>query len=526
MTRSLLVLAAFVGLAAAPACQPAFPGIESSQQLSVTITSGATGSPEGRLLISFSTPAVFTVDIQALDANGVVDKSFNGFVRASAVPGAVQSVTGPKADGRNVQLVNGEAKGIQIAVVEAYGDARIQIEDVGYVPADPLRVPPPECADGIDNNHNGKIDYPTDPGCYAANDDTEEGGTYAAAVSTNIYFQYPRIADVRGVAFGGSTTPFPNQQVQINTGWLAPNAPYGVVVTGVGSAGFYVTDLGDLRGYTSIYAYTYAAPAIMLPCDRLITFGGTAGEFYGFAEMNYPTWSLEEWDPTVRPCLVPEPVVYLASDLSLTSALIAQEAALVRIAKSSTTSGTTVVSTAIHVGADFGPGLVDQKTYMPDAAHSDCDYNGDGKIDYTAGGAEDLCATACTADVECTEYSGYLTENQFRIVVVTTTTTPTGSNMATGSITADASADASFIPTAHRGLSLGGFTGNLIYFSGGTTFTIQARCADDVIVSENQTPFPSSCDERESGGILVQKDPKCHAACVVARNATSITNAN
>lgn len=200
----------------------------------------------------------------------------------------------------------------------------------------------------------------------------------------------------------------------------------------------------------------------------------------------------------------------------MTSALIAQEAALVRVASG---GGTT-----IHIGAHFGPGLVDQKTYKPDETHSDCDYNGDGKLDYTAGTAEDLCATACTADVECTEYSGYLTQNQFRIVVDSGSGTP-------GTITADASADASFIPTDHKStdkklVPLGSFTGNLIYFSGGTTFTIQARCADDVIVDPKQKPFPSSCDEVERGGVLVQADPKCHAACVVARNATSLTNAN
>src|ERR1700734_2135400 len=101
VAKSLLAVAAFVGLAVAPACQPAFSGVESSQRLAITITSKNIGKPELRLPISLTTPTTFTADIQALDANGNVDKTFNGYVRLSVVPGAVMSVTGPNATGRN-----------------------------------------------------------------------------------------------------------------------------------------------------------------------------------------------------------------------------------------------------------------------------------------------------------------------------------------------------------------------------------------------------------------------------------------
>jgi hypothetical protein len=508
VAKSLLAVAAFVGLAVAPACQPAFPGVESSQRLAITITSKNIGKPELRLPISLTTPTTFTADIQALDANGNVDKTFNGYVRLSVVPGAVMSVTGPNATGRNALLVDGVANDLQIAVEESYGNARIWVDDVGYVPADPLRVPPPQCANGIDDNHNGKTDYPVDPGCYAANDDTENGGTYAAAVSDDIYFEYPRIADVRGVNNGG-VTPFNNQQVQINTEWIAPNAPGGVVVTGVASAGFYVTDLTDPRGYSSVYAYTYTAPPIMLPCDRLITFGGTGGDFFGYTELNYPTWSLEEWDPTVRPCLVPPATVFTGGDLANGAGtngnlplLLNLEAALVQVAASNTSTEVTTV----HIGSHFGPGFVDQKTLVPTATASDCDYNGDGKIDFTAGNPEDACSTACTADLECSEFSAYLTESQFRLVV--TTTNPVTKATSAGTIEGVASADADFVPTQYAGKPLGGFMGNLLYFSGGSQFTIQARCADDVVTDPTKSPLPSS------------------KACVVARNAADQTNGN
>ena len=133
---------------------------------------------------------------------------------------------------------------------------------MGYVPADPARVCtsaascppqckvgepcPPQCANGIDDNHNGLIDYPTDPGCYLANDDTEDGGTYAAGISSTIYYYVPRIADIRGGPEGGTGTPFPNQAVNVNCGYLgAKDYEFSVIVTWVSSSGFYVTDLDE-----------------------------------------------------------------------------------------------------------------------------------------------------------------------------------------------------------------------------------------------------------------------------------------
>ena len=109
---------------------------------------------------------------------------------------------------------------------------------------------------------------------------------------------------MNGISNNGAGTPFPNEQVQINTSWngSTTSTPHGVVVTGVVSTGFFVTDLGGPpAGYNSVYAYTYSAPPLMNVCDRLITFGGTSADFYGFTEINYPTWSLEEWNPAVAP---------------------------------------------------------------------------------------------------------------------------------------------------------------------------------------------------------------------------------
>ncbi len=331
MKRVFVLLAsAFVGVAlfGDSACGGSFPTTPSGERLEVTVTSGPTSSANARLPLSFTTPDVYTVAVRALHADGTLDTSFNGYVRLSSQPGSVQAVSGPNTDGRNVQLTQGTATNVSVSVLAAYGNTYIQAEDVGYVPADPARVCvagtscppgcksgqpcPPQCANGIDDNGNGLIDYPADPGCYFANDDSEGGGTYSAGLSPTLYYYIPRIADIRGGPEGGTGTPFPSQAVDVDCGYRGGNVfAFDVIVTRVSSSGFYVSDINEDApgggGFGSVYAFNFSAPPNMRQCDRLRSLGGTTSDFYGFTEVNYPTWQLEEWDPTARPCLIPAP---------------------------------------------------------------------------------------------------------------------------------------------------------------------------------------------------------------------------
>jgi len=528
-----------VGVASSPSCQPAFPTAVVPRALQVQITGGAQtatgpgaldtvlGMDSARIPITFETPDVYTVSIQANDENGNVDTTFTGYVRLSIQPGNVLSVTGENTNGRNVELINGVlASDVQVSILGAYGDSRIWAQDLGYQPIDPDGVPLPDggvrlpqCANGIDDNHNGLVDYPIDPGCYAPNDDSEDGGSYASASSQVIYFQYPRIADVEGVSNNGAGTPFPNEQVQINTEWngLTTNTPKGVVVTGVASTGFFVTDIGETRGYASVYGYTYTAPTLMNVCDRFIAFGGTAAEFYGFLEINYPTWTLEQWDPVERPCLVPEPTPITIAQLQTTSSetlvLTPLEAGLVRVPAP---DGST-----IHIASMLGPGLIPYTTaangtvsiaanaITPDV--TSCDYEGTGKIDFE-NAAEAACEAACTNNVECSEYTQYASNSQFQLVVVNEAGT------ASVSITGDGASSAGFNPVQLRGQQLVAFTGNLTYFSGGSQFTIQARCADDIVMPGNPI-LPSSPSWPTPPGKQQER-----AACVVNLADQATTN--
>jgi hypothetical protein len=490
MNRTITALLA-IGLAAAvvPACQGDFSTLGASKRLVVVITHGDTGSLDRRLPLSVATPTPFTLHIEALQTDGTQDSSFNGFVRISAKPGTVSDL-----NVRNVQLKNGVIDGVVVPVVASFGDAHLWAEDLGYEPVSPASSPPPQCSDGIDNNGNGFIDYPADPGCYSPVDNTEDLGTYATGISDALHFARPRVADVRGFdpanGGNGNATAFPHEQVNVDTGWRGGTSyAFSTVVIAVTAAGFLAqdiqNDLSPAPGYGGVYAYNFSSPPFMRVCDRLQTLGGTSSDFYGYTELNYPTWQLEYWDPTQRPCLVPEPTVAGTADLNNNNRLWQLEATLVRVL----TAGTVSAHIASHFGPDFVP-LVNG-AYVPGTNASNCDFNRNGKVDFTDP-TESLCADACVGsaaaaptDYECSEYSAYLAQNDFELIV------KDAANASSARIQANASTAPAFNPVGTRGTTIKSFTGTLAYFSGGTQFTVQARCQDDVVADLNAPPLTS-----------------------------------
>lgn len=530
MKRAIFAPLSLVGLVAAlgPGCSSGFGRIGPNASLVVTITAGDLGKPEARLPIPFARLAAYTVDVEAHKADGTIDTSFNGYVRASVKPGTVGAVTGTTSSGRNVQLVNGVARGVVVNVGAAYGDARIWFDDVGYAPADILRNPPPQCSDGIDNNGNGLIDFPADPGCAFANDDTEDGGTFATGISQPIYFRVPRIADVRGRSVdamgtptGGATTNFPHDQVQIDTGWRGGDYAFSTIVTRVSADGFYVTDLqqdlagsdpsklpdpSKVSGFASVFAFTFSTPPKMRVCDRLKLFGGTASDFHGFTEVGFPTWLLEEWDPTQRDCLVPEPHSISPGDLASPEAMFRLESSMVRIE----TTGTGGGQWDLHVAKHFGPGVAQQAAdgsfSFTDAASS-CDLNHDGKISFD-GGPENVCSVYCNGgtdprdptgmksippDPECSEYSQFSSQNDFMLVIAYHFDAMNPANVQNLKMQVDGSASAGFDPLALKGQAVRAFTGTLRYFSGGSQFTLEARCEDDIVVTGSPQSSTTAC---------------------------------
>ncbi len=487
--RGALAFACLASLALV-GCSDGFGVVRPSSSLSVTVQDGNTGSPDKRIAISFSEPAHLTVHLEAHRPDGSIDDTFNGYVRVTVKPGTVVGLQGPGTSGRNVLLKNGVADKIGVDLVGSYGDSYLWLEDLGYVPANPTRKPPPQCSDGIDNDGDGAIDFPADHGCAFANDDSEEDGTYVAGVSPTIYFVLPRIADVRGVAQGGAATPFPHAQVAVDTGYdLVKNEfSHSVVVTRIAQDGFYVTDVDDPRGYSSVFAFTFSAPPHMGVCDRLTSLTGTAADFFGFTELGFPTWAIEHWVPDpkqpARGCRVPEPFVFTPTGLADSGTRLKYESAMVRLYSGDVQlDPKTTIHTQVHVGGHFGPDI--PKDLVPTDTASNCDINHDSKVDFTAGTDEATCATNCTNDVECTEYSNYAGRSAFRVVV----TDDKGSPPAT--IQVDASTSSVIDPLKLRGQPIKAFTGTLRYFSGGSQFTIEARCPDDIVLDAKKEPLTS-----------------------------------
>jgi hypothetical protein len=498
--RSAFTTLVFLCAAASlsPACGTDASKIGEGKKLIVHITNPASdlGTSKDPIEVSVAStaPKVFTIDITAETPDGKTDTSFNGFVNVSVQPGTIADLSAT-----NRQLTNGELSGLQVPVFGAFGETHIWAQDLGYEPSSPSATPPPQCSDGVDNNNNGLIDYPADPGCYAPVDNTEDLGTYASGASEAIYYALPRIQLVRGFdpanAGVGNSTAFPQQQISIDTGWRGGTSyAFSTVVIGLTSAGFYVQDLqsdeNPAVGYGGLYAYNYNTPPLMRVCDRVQILSGTSSDFYGFTELNYPAWQLEYWDPSARPCMVPSFTNLGTADLNSNNRMWQVEATLGQVQTFGTVS--------VHVAKDFGPGDVpvdnnncysgqSAPCYRPKPGYSNCDFNHTGKIDFNDPN-ESACATACAGscsnaplDYECSEYSQYASQNDFILIV------EDSKDGSKARISANAAAAGEFdVAQAAEdsnkdNATFRSFTGLISYFSGGCQFTLNARCADDII---------------------------------------------
>jgi hypothetical protein len=493
-----------------------FGDVRASRRLVVELVEpGKAGTRDAPLRLAVDTPVVFRVRVRALRASGAPDEAFTGYVRLGSKPGAIGPLAQNDTTGRNVLLTAGVSPDVDVAVTNAYGTTYIVADDLGYIPGDPLATPPPKCANGIDDDGDGKIDFPADEGCAFADDDAEQGGSFAEGVSQPIFFALPRIADIRGLTCqqvgsdvacsSTGASPYPKEQVQIETGFFEGIEPRGtakVVVISLASNGFFVQDITDdrkansidpLAGFTGLFAFNFNTPPRMRTCDRIRTLRGTAGEFFGFTQLSYPTWTLQEWDPRFTRCEVPAPTVLTPGVANDKAKLLRLSGALVRAESG---DGLTVKVTRkfgsgkppeVNGIFDFGPSEEEAKKdeaegKPPRPTPTNCDFDDNGKIVFGPTSKEGLCSQACTADPECTEFSNFRDRGTFRLTIA-----DSGNQL--GAIQADASQSAGFDPLAQRGKVLRAFSGILTYFSGGSQFTVEARCSDDIIADPKGTPF-------------------------------------
>ena len=458
----------------------------------IVTTTGNHGTPA--MPLPFSNDGVtFTTRIEVRGANNARLTNFNGWLALSVAPGDFQGVTGPDGAvlGNLVKLTAGVGDGFQVTVARGYGEARIWAEEQGYIPVDPRRSPAPQCSNGLDDDHDGLIDYPSDPGCFAANDDSERAGSYVIGTSEPIYFDLPNIIDVRGRS---AVSPLLGDRITVR-GRITPDAPaasdrvHRLVVTQTNTQGFYVTDIDDTSCmgqpcFNSLYSFNFNTPVGMRPCDLVDTLTGSVAQFVGTTQLTQPGFHVGmQWfpnDPVSGQCLSPDAVEVTAAMLGTAATMEQYQSSVARV-------------TNVTLPTLIGPGRAPMGIPMPGATN--CDLNGDGAVTYTNGNLEGQCSNACTADPTCSEWTNWLRYGQ-----ITVTFAGAAANAPRISVAAR-TVNANFDPTRPRG-PVATVTGNLQQV--GSAWIVLPRCgADFVVQGDGQTlcEHPRDCclHERSAG---------------------------
>jgi len=438
--------------------------------IEIKIVAGPPSARDKRLPITFDYSAAsdFTLDLRVRNYDGSTRTSFTGqnaWVRLGFAPaGKIVESVGPKGKddpdvaGSNVHFTNGEAKGIKIRVVGAYGDTRLVAEDVGFVPADPGKLS--ACSNGRDDDANGYADWPNDPNCLFLNDDSESPFDAAFGTSSLIYFANPTVFDVQS----GTASPFLAKQVD-----LQASTPNHLVVTAVTNQGMYVADVGETRGSNSIFVFTFSSPYGVQACDTLTRLSGNVSEFFGSTQLGTPGYTSKWWiDPAKSgPCPIPDFKPIDGSISGLIDQMEALESALVSVKDP-------IIGT--HFGKEKVP-LVDGKP-VPSDGKSNCDLNGDGIVGFNRnkGGFNDLekaCNDTCTLDPDCTEWNNYVGFANVKIKFAP----------GDGTLFFSPSAIPGFDVFSYVGPGkLAEVRGILTNFVGPTPpYTVEPRCIDDVI---------------------------------------------
>jgi hypothetical protein len=386
----------------------------------VTVTAGNRAAPAAPR--PFTDTHEFTVRVEALGADAMPLSTFNGTAMLSISPGVLSSVTGTGVSGRLVQLTNGVAEGVTVRFVRSYGEARIYAEEQGY------DLPMPgsgaaACSDGIDNDSDGRADYPADFGCAAPNDNSERGGSYALGASEAIFIGTPTIDDIQGP---GGNSPLLNERVTIDRGTL--------VVTRISVGGFWVTDTartfcpapggGMRRCANSLFSFNFRLPEGLRPCDRLTRLAGTVQEFTSSTQLAQPAWTIPAeglFTDRSGMCPIPDAVVLRPRAMmemvasreseevldmaSMSEALEPLENALVRVQN-------------VVISQNVGPGVVpcdmNAGTCMFAPGQSNCDQNRDNVVDFD-NPVEALCANTCQKTVGCSEWTGWIRFGQMAV---------------------------------------------------------------------------------------------------------------
>lgn len=227
---------------AAPGCEQRLDSeLDGPLTFEVEIVAGDAGTAEAPRPFS-GDPVTFEIDIRAVDLDGQPADWFAGPVRLGVEP------VGELAKGqvRDVELVDGRAARVPVALEGLHGSATIWVEDQG--------------AD-------------------------EAPGSYATGLSPLIHVVHPTIRQLQEGKHH-ETSALNGDFVELEVAGRA------VVVTGITKDGFYATDTAEVGGvYAGIFVYSFSRPAVEIG-DTLGRLSGTAEEYYGFTELSFPSWKV------------------------------------------------------------------------------------------------------------------------------------------------------------------------------------------------------------------------------------------
>ncbi len=528
MTRSALASILALGALLLPSCTVRSDVDFSTFQLKVEV-SRADGSPllgeEQPMCLDLRgqspDPACragqeFRLRVTALDGKGAKNGSFDRYVRVDVHPGTVVALSGDGTEGRNVKLTGGESAEVRVRVQGAFGPTRLSVEDIGYDLDASGGVP--ACANGLDDDGNGLIDYPADPGCAFPNDASEGAGTGAIGLSPTLWYAYPTVADVQGY---GAATPFQSESVTLET---RPARGVDLVVVRVSAQGMFVTDVSKdgagksvAKDYGSLYVFNFAIPPGVRVCDRVTFLAGTMSEFYGYTELSFPSYGITPWVPPDAPggapCPVPEPFAIDYGTLlgGVDAKLEKVEAGLVRVKGAHVAKK---LGGARAAEIPRGPSDADlcktrsrdgaktsEKKYEFSEGATSCDLDGSGGTNFDTDVDEAACVCWCFEDPECAQWESYKSRGNVRLIVGDPFGTPQLMQVNGATVSA-------FDPVALRGQTIPWITGTLATFSGGQlNWTIEPRCSDDVVFCPPGDAACAACPAQIKPG----EPPACQA---------------
>lgn len=153
------------------------------------------------------------------------------------------------------------------------------------------------------------------------NADSTRAASWATGVSEPIHYELATIGEMQKSA-DIETNNLVGEFSELRV------ADRQVVVTALGTSGFWVTDLADPIGsYNSLFVYTFNEPRDVVLGDQLIQLGGGNNEYLGATQLSWPTYETAE-GVALTP---PDPVVLSSATACDDDAMEGLEAAVVEV---------------------------------------------------------------------------------------------------------------------------------------------------------------------------------------------------